>query len=121
MMEQTLDSPQKYTPISITQVIPVPAGAKKMTLSARVRGDWKERVPDSSDPNWGAVITVFSLDDKGKGCDIGPILASAKEKGWKTLSKTHTVKENAKDVLIRFGPNWATGTFDFSDIWLVFH
>jgi hypothetical protein len=100
--------------VEVTQDILLPARARTVTLSGRVRGKLTARKPD--EPDFGPKISAVYLDaqtSKTKNWIISVVEISAE---WKTFSQTQRIVEDMKGLQVHLSLKQAAGDFDFDDI-----
>jgi hypothetical protein len=102
----------------ISQEIPVPAKARNVTLSVRVRGKWE--ASDTKQQIQGTRTSVQFIGADGQRMKVWVVLDAGRDAAWKTLSKTDRIPEGSKSLVLICSLSWVSGKFDFDDVMVEF-
>lgn len=100
--------------VEVTQDILLPAKARTVTLSGRVRGKLTARKPD--EPDFGQKISAVYLDAQGSKTKNWIISVTEISAEWKTFSQTQRIVEDMKSLQVHLSLKQAAGDFDFDDV-----
>jgi hypothetical protein len=102
--------------LSVNQDILIPARARSVTLTGRVRGKILARDPAKSQGPPGVFLAAQYLDKNDAPTTNWMMLDGGNDMAWKIVTMTQKIPEDMKVLQVALVLKYVSGEFDFDDI-----